>query len=125
MHRQGRQANRALRYATFQIAQSMGLKANFVNGNTCCAFAIEAQRCEGSHALKAFVFQSRPGLKAASMLYKYLRADYAMQAIETKRLKVSHPDDLNDIYDCRAKTRHSLPSHKYRVRSEGNFLPPP
>jgi Protein of unknown function (DUF2971) len=34
------------------------------------------------------------------MLYKYLRADYGMQAIEHNRLKVSHPYNLNDIYDC-------------------------
>jgi hypothetical protein len=26
-----------------------------------------------------------------------------MQAIENRRLKVSHPNDLNDIYDCRPK----------------------
>ena len=37
------------------------------------------------------------------ILYKYLRADYGMQAIEHQKLKVSHPYDLNDIYDCRPK----------------------
>jgi hypothetical protein len=42
-------------------------------------------------------------LKAAVKVYKYLRADYAMQAVEHKRLKVSFLDDLNDIYDCRPR----------------------
>jgi hypothetical protein len=54
------------------------------------------------------------------MLYKYLRADYAMQAIENKRLKVSFLDDLNDIYDCRPEIvyRRSFPKEKNKGFSE-------
>jgi hypothetical protein len=37
------------------------------------------------------------------MLYKYLHADFAMQAIEHKRLKVSRLKNLNDIYDARPR----------------------
>ena len=37
------------------------------------------------------------------MLYKYLRADFAMHAIEHKRLKVSGHQNLNDIYDARPR----------------------
>jgi hypothetical protein len=44
-----------------------------------------------------------------------------MQAIETKRLKVSHPDDLNDIYDCRPKIIYdkSFSSEKNKGFEEG------
>ena len=45
------------------------------------------------------------------ILYKYLRADYAMQAIETKRLKVSQFGQLNDIYDSRPKIIYDGSSH--------------
>jgi|GEM_PF-3031625 len=34
------------------------------------------------------------------ILYKYLRARYALDALTTKRLKVSTIEELNDIYDC-------------------------
>lgn len=34
------------------------------------------------------------------MLYKYLPAEFAMQAMEHKRLKVSRLQNLNDIYDA-------------------------
>jgi hypothetical protein len=40
----------------------------------------------------------------AMMLYKYLPANFAIMAIEHKRLKVSQLNDLNDIYDCKPRT---------------------
>jgi Protein of unknown function (DUF2971) len=35
------------------------------------------------------------------LVYKFLPADYALQCIEEKRVKVSMPDALNDIFDSR------------------------
>ena len=54
------------------------------------------------------------------ILYKYLRADYAMQAIETRRLKVSQFGQLNDIYDSRPRIVYDSNSHPEKNKAFGD-----
>lgn len=56
------------------------------------------------------------------MLYKFLPAHFALQAIESRRLKVSTMDVLNDIYDCKPTFVDSRESDPIKLQKKVRWI---